>query len=121
MPTCLYPSWGVMEPPLLGNAVDWLRGLRGILETTDNMPSSNLPQANTGITREIQNTVYLTCNLKELTVLAPPQANTLCFTNLISLYFHGKSVRRRLGCRTATVYRHWGLKSSPRLTPIAEF
>lgn len=81
----------------------------------------NLPQANTGITREIQNTVYLTCNLKELTVLAPPQANTLCFTNLISLYFHGKSVRRRLGCRTATVYRHWGLKSSPRLTPIAEF
>lgn len=109
MPTCLYLSWGVMEPPLLGNAVDWLRALRGILETTDNTPSSKSPPSKH---RD---------NKKELTVLVPAQANTLCFTNLISLYFHGKSVSRRLGCRIVTVYRHWGLKSSPRLTPIAEF
>lgn len=78
----------------------------------------NLPQANTGITGEIQERVYLTCNLKELPVLEPAQANTLLHKP--NLYFHGKSVRRWLRCRTVTVYRQWGQKSSPRLTPAAE-
>lgn len=46
----------------------------------------NLPQANTGITREIQKRVYLTCNLKELPVLVPAQANTLLHKPNLTLF-----------------------------------
>lgn len=46
----------------------------------------NLPQANTGITGEIQKRVYLTCNLKELPVLEPAQANTLLHKPNLTLF-----------------------------------
>lgn len=119
MPTCLYPSWGVMEPHYLVMQLISSEDSEAFLKPQITCLVLNLPQANTGITKRNPNTVYLTCNLKELTVLAPPQANTVLHKPNLTL-FSWKSVRR-LGCRTATVYRHWGLKSSQGLTPIARF
>lgn len=85
----LHLSQDVMEPPLLGNAVGPGRSEASSKPQRTHLVLSLL-QAGTGATREIQNRVYFTCNLKELTVFGANQSqnSVLDKSNLILLPWH---------------------------------